>query len=577
MGKTIVIFQNTDSTPILDSVAVTATQDFSPFTVYPGTIIGSGNNNGSRVFSDCVDGDYIIKFDGNAQDELNPLFIAGPGGGVDTTVAQTSITDYHLADDAVTTVKIIDSGVTTDKIANNAIVAAKIAAGAVDGSSLADESVIKSKLGTSVFNATMEDATGWGVNYDNVTIKYTSGGIYIAALGVDTAQLAASAVETAKIADRAVTAIKIGTGSVGQVELSPAAVASSHVVDGAIGQNQLATDAVIKSKIYAGAVGTTELEDNAITSAKIADQNVTAAKLVDSSIPIEKLDTALANSMLRFPSKFAYVSPEYSDNVSPYFDNIDDAYSDVGSVQGTIMLYPGTYTTQITMTESVNIIGVDRLRCIIEIDPIAATPYGLKLSATSKSVLFKNFTLKVEPTTNLGTDVYGIWLDSPGSSWIQIEDMQLIVQPAWKSTGSPDAGMGLYVNGANFVIRNCLVQAYGGNYGYGWDAGSVNGVYLAGTTVGTIYNSQFAVRNRADSGDYTRCIYWTDTNQDVITDGCRIEIEDTGIGSVYSFAAGSAITALVQGSLYSTVGDSNVTVTSVNSTQSSNVKVREAE
>ena len=50
MGKTIIVFQGNTNIPILDAVVVTATQDFAPFTVYPGTIIATGNNNGSRVF-----------------------------------------------------------------------------------------------------------------------------------------------------------------------------------------------------------------------------------------------------------------------------------------------------------------------------------------------------------------------------------------------------------------------------------------------------------------------------------------------------------------------------------------------
>jgi len=574
MGKTIIIFQGNDNTPILDSITVTATQDFAPYSVYPGTIIGSGNDNGSRVFSDCIDGEYTIKYDGNVQNDLNPLFIAGPGGTVQAIIGQTSITDYYLADDAVTTDKIINDAVTTDKIVNNAVTAAKIAAGAVDGTGLASESVLKSKLGTSIFNTIMEDNSGWGPKFDGITISTTNGDLYVIDGGIDTNQLATDAVTAAKIADRAVTTIKVGTGAITEVELADASVDSNHIKTDAVGQTELATDSVIQSKIYAGAVGTEELEDAGVTAAKIADQNVTADKLVDASIPIEKLDTSLANSMLRFASKVVYVSPEYSDNVSPYFDNIADAYADVGSDQGTILLYPGTYTTQITMAESVNIIGIDKLRCIIEIDPPAGTPYGIKLSATSKDVLFKNFTLKVEPSFVLGVTTYGIWLDSPGSNWIRMEDLLIKVQPAGHAVTAVDTGIGFYINEANFVIQNCLVQAYGGNYLTADEDGDIEGVFLSGTTIGTIFNSQFAVRNKGGGANWANGIYWTDTNQDVIIDNCTIEVTETGSGNEYAFAAGAAITALLMGTLYSKTEDGNVTITNVESAENSNVEVR---
>lgn len=576
MGKTIFVLTDDDRNPISDSIVVTLTKTTTPFTIYTGTKIPSiGNNNGARVFTDVADGDYTVKYDGNTNSDLSPLHVAGPGTVINSTIGTGEVTWDKLADGSVVTIKIADLNVTTDKIANLAITAGKIAVGAISGSNIADGAITKAKLSSGIFATSMEDVSGWGVKVDGVTISKATGTVKVPDAGIGTTQIADAAITEALIEDGAVTTDKIASDSIDDTKLRDAAVTTDKINDAAITTAKIIDDAITIDKIFDGSISTDKISDGAVTEAKINNNAVTGSKIADGAVDIDNLELSLKNSMVRFPTDVAYVSPEFSDNVAPYFDNIPDAYASMDDVKGTIYIYPGTYTAPILMGESVNLIGMDKTRCILQIDPSASENYGIKITATNKSVLIKNLTIRVEPSTRLGVAVYGIQLDTPGSNMIRIEDILLLVQTQSSDPAVPDDAVGIDFNAANFRLENSFIQIYGGNYGTGWNGGDALGIYLHGTSIGVVSNCQVSIKNKGGASDRSTGFYYLAATDDVDITNCIIGIVDTGSATKYSFESAVANTILVMNTLYSTTKDSNTTITNVASVEDANVVIKD--
>jgi len=577
MGKTIFVLTDNNRNPISDSVVVTITKTTSPFTIYTGTKIPSGgNNNGARVFADVTDGDYTVKYDAVIQDDLSPLHIAGPGTIVSSTVGVGEILTIHIADLNVTEAKIANAAITANKIASSAITAAKIAAGAIDASSLASSSVSKAKLNSDVFSSIMEDVSGWGPKVDNLTITKSSGSLKVPANGITANEINNDAVINTKIQDGAVSTSKLAAGAVGSSQLGDDSVTAGKVQNNAIITDKISDGNITEAKIADAAVTENKIFNNSIGSEKLKDDSVTQDKIAAGAVTLENLETSLKNSLLVPPSKIAFVSPQFSDNVGPYFDNIPDAYTYIDGEKGTILLYPGTYTSPILIGDSVNLIGLDKTRCILQIDPPASTPYGIKIEATSdKQILIKNLTLRVEPSATLGTTVSGIWLDSTGSNYIRIEDTLIFVHPS-SHPSTPDDAIGINVNSSLFRFERSSLQIYGANFGTGTDGGDSYGIYLNGTSTGVISDCQISVRGKGSVSDIVCGIYWTNSSQNIDTINCTIEVTDYGSATEYSFQAGAAVTVLVMNSLYSKNAHSNITVTSIGSVMDNNVIIKDS-
>jgi hypothetical protein len=423
----------------------------------------------------------------------------------------------------------------------------------------------------------MEDVSGWGVKVDGITIDKSTGTVKVPTNGIGSLQIATSAIIEAKIATGAVTVDKIGTAAVSSDKLGTGAVITDKIGTAAVTEVKIADGSITITKIADGSVSVDKLATNSVNEDKIASGAVTTNKIGDGVININKLDVPLKNSMTRFPTDVAYVSPEFSDNVAPYFDNIPAAYEWVDDAKGTIYIYPGTYTAPILMGEAVNLIGMDKTRCIIDVVADADEPYGIKITGTSKQVLIKNLTIKVTSNDHLGTTIYGIWLDTVGSDFIRIEDCLIFTKPSIDQILT-DFCTAIYINEANFRIERSFIQAHSANYDSAWSGAGVHAIRLAGTTVGVINDCQFAVRANCGSTIQVYGISWTSSSQDVDVSNCVFEVTDYASSSnTYTFAADAAITLLAMNSLFSKNAHSNVTlVTGVGAIQSANVEVKDA-
>ena len=115
------------------------------------------------------------------------IYLDGAGSGAAVVDAMAGV-DSNLADDSVTTAKIANDAVTAAKLASDAVVTASIVDDAVTAAKLASDAVVTASIA--------DDAV-------------TTAKIADDAVGAD--QLAASAVVTASISDDAVTAAKISS------------------------------------------------------------------------------------------------------------------------------------------------------------------------------------------------------------------------------------------------------------------------------------------------------------------------------------------------------------------------------
>lgn len=575
MGKTIFVLTDDNRNPISDSIVVTLTKTTTPFTIFTGTKIPSiGNNNGARVFTDVTDGDYTVKYDGGTNSDLSPLHVAGPGTVINSTIGNGEVQTIHLADGCITTIKIADFNVTTDKLANLAVTAGKIAVGAVDGSSLADASITKAKLSSGIFASSMEDVSGWGVKVDGVTISKATGTVKVPAAGIGNNELASNAVSEIKILDNAVTNSKILDGAVITSKIPDAAIIVDKIASNAITEIKIADGAVTITKIMDGSISTAKLDNGAVTEGKIGTEAVTGSKIGVGAIGIDKLDVPLKNSMLRFPTNVAFVSPEFSDNVAPYFDNIPAAYAWIDDDQGTIYIYPGIYTSPILMGTGVNLIGMDKTRCILDITPDSSQNYGIKVTSISKPLLLKNLTIKVIASSNIGSEIYGIWFDIPGSDIVRLEDILLYVKPHSNGIVDPDAAIGIFMKTTNFRIERSFIQTVGGNYETGWSGGNSTGLSFGGSSIGVVSDCQVLVENRGGALNKCTGFYYLEATDDVDILNCTIGIVETGSGTARSFESNVVNTILVMNTLYSSTKDSNTTITNVSSIEDSNVVIK---
>jgi hypothetical protein len=140
---------------------------------------------------------------------------------------------------------------------------------------------------------TVNSATSWSI--DAGVIDSTK----IAALAVQTSDLAdnavsavkiaAGAVTTAKLADSAVDSAKIAALAVQTSDIADNAVTTGKILNAAVTTAKLAADAVDSTKVIAGGLAGSDLADNAITSGKILNGAVTTAKIADSAVDSAKI------------------------------------------------------------------------------------------------------------------------------------------------------------------------------------------------------------------------------------------------------------------------------------------------
>jgi len=460
MGKTILILKDNSGNPISDAVVVTLKSKVSPFTEYSSILEPvSGNSNGARIFNGLPANDYDLKYDGTIQTNLSPLFIAGPEIGIPWSPGAGSVDTTNLADRAITTIKIGTSAVTSNELADNSIVNSKLVDNSVSSIKVANGSITKTKLSSNVFGSGMlSTSTGWQPNLDSSTLDYDPN---------NKIELKTGAVSTSFLADNAVTAVKVAAN--------------------AITQSKIADGSIIKSKIGTGAVGIDALEAGAVTSIALGANAVTASKIGTGAVTFDKLDSTATSLINKVPTKVAYVSPAYSDNVSPYFDNITQAVADVQAVAGTVIVEPGIYIENIKLGASVNIIGIDKTKCIINWVPTSLNPAAIDITGIdSEDILIKNLTIKCLSDHNINIPSYGIRLTGANGSFVRGEDLLIKVKSKNDSV-SPEESFGIHTSSSDYIFERCQIEVEGGQHLASGTGANAYGVYINTTSLG-IFN-----------------------------------------------------------------------------------------
>lgn len=573
MGKTISRFYNDNSIPVQDAVAVTLTMVASPFTVFTGSLIppAGGQNNGMRVWSNLAAGDYTVKYNAVTQSDLSPLYIAGTQTPPSSTIAIHSINTVDIDLAGLGSDAIADNAITSAKILDNAITAAKLGTASIAAVNIVDGSLTKAKLSSGIFNAVMQDVSGWGPRYDGVTLGTGTAGLKINDNGVSTLQLADDAVTADKLGAESVTALKIGTSVIQTVHIANDAITTALLANEAIDSTKIGTGAVIGINIGTGVITAINMGTSSITAFAIEDGAITSTKIGTNVIGLTQLDAATRNAMTRFASREAHVSPEFSDNIYPFFDNIADAYASVVADQGTIIVHPGTYLEQVTLTDSVNIIGTDKTRCIIQWIPTATLPTTIVINAVgSADILISNLTIKATgPAANINAKIYGIHITDVTTRIVRLDNVLIKVEGSADNT-NPDIAAGIYFTNGDFQIKNCEIEVTGGALLVSGTAGRAIGIQTSGTSDGSVVGTRIKTIPGTGTGGTSVGIFFETNTENIVVDSCVID-SDT-----YSFAASATFTPTIMNTQYKVATDSNVQATKTfSSTLNANVEVKQ--
>lgn len=582
MGKTIARFYDNTGNPVSDATTVTLTRVLTPFTVYTGTLVpsGGGYNNGMRIFESVAEGDYVVKYGGVTQTELSNLYIPGPPTPPGTTIGVGQITSTNIADNAITNTKIINNAVTAAKIQDGAITSAKIGSAVVAGINIAAGAISKSNLGANIFNDTMEDTgSGWGLKYDNATIvKNGTGRVLVGTSSITAVQLADNAVTANKILANAVTSAKIGTGVITGTHIANSTIEATHLGIGSVQTTHLGTGVVTTTNIADNAITGSKIGTGVVTTTNIADNAITSSKIGTSVIGINQLELALRNSMLRFPSKVAFVSPEFSDNEAPYFDNLEDAITSVQADNGTVYIYPGTYLGYAGLGASVNLIGMDKTRCIIQANNTEQYALYISNMTAGKDILIKDITLKLNRVASAANPTYGIYSINANGALLRLENLIISVVGSNNAVTIPDT-YGVYLNNTAFILKDSQVEVRGGDkLTSNGNGGLAYGIYLINaSTVGTITDTRAKARGGAKYGTgiegVSKGIYWGSTNPDVILESCTIDI-NSAIANSTPLDAISSMAPTVLNCLYNDANGANIQTTKlVGNTQDTNILI----
>jgi hypothetical protein len=467
MGKTLILLRDTEGNPIDDSITVQLTQTFSPFASFTGTLnpVG-GNSNGFRMFTNLTAGDYNLKYNSVTQSDVSPLYIPGPPPvAVAQTIKELEIDYYHIRDGAIRKDHISSAAVGSIQLEDNAVNTNKLANNSVTSVKLVDASISKLKLNADVFSAKMEDLDdGWAPKLDLQTLGFkTTGHIELKDLGVTSAKLNDNAVTGPKLANNAVSNLKIADNAVTETKIADEAIKTVKIAVGAITTDRIGSAVITTEKLSTGAVTAEKLSTASVTAEKLGPGAVTKEKLATGAISLEKLDNQTRNAFTRPPRDVVYVSPTYTDNIGPYFDNIQQAVDfAIEQDYKTVLVNPGNYYQNVLINGSISLIGVDKTKCIINATPSAAKPYGIKISgAASEDLFLSNLSIYCISDNLAPTDAYGLTCDNTLDRNIHAKD--LIIKTKGLNGSNPRNAIGLKIGASKITLDDCYVEAIGGN------------------------------------------------------------------------------------------------------------------
>jgi hypothetical protein len=638
MGKTIARFYGSNSQPVSDETVVTLTQAFGSYTVFPSILIpaGGGEDNGMRVFTDVVEGDYIVKYDGNTQTDLSNLFVAGPGSPIATTVGYQVISDYNIVPGGIGEVSIANDAITSNKIANNAVTSGKIGTAVISGINMVDNAitsskiqngaVIESKLGTgavtsdkiangsiisikipggAIYNSQinsganispsklaitdsltkiiMSNLAGYKGNWVELTgdVTLNSGGTSIIGLQKVTGDKLATTVGYDHTFEGDITfeafgtfnsnvffnsTVSLGTGS--QIissytgnQLNLATLPPNcYPVEGLNWCYHAGTSAVTITNIWEDAtiklgaefIFTIAYDSNLIVTFKdtgnltlVSDTfSLIAGKTITFRCYGENDFREVSRSHyddFQYPTKVAYISPNFATNNPPFFDNFADAYNSLGTYgpgEGTMIVYPGTYIVSQEFLSGMSIIGTDKSRCILQCMPTALNNYVMKFTDYgSQDSLLKDLTLFVSGTDAVNIEVFGIKLQNANIGFVKIENCDILVAQG-STTSSAKPAKGIYCDNSNLIIKDSIIEIAAGQLSAGTSAFAY-GLYITEGSKVQVTNSKFKAYSR-DGDGYS--VYYEGL---IGTSGIAFYQNDIFWSTTAMMGAGTAITPLV--------------------------------
>lgn len=577
MGKTVFTCRDSNGNPVEDSVTVKLIKHTTPFTEYTGTLDPpAGNSNGVRVFVDLPEDEYDLEFEGVTQSNVSPLFIPGPIVPTAPVLGAGVVDTVNIANDAVTIDKMADDSVGADQIVNGSINNLKLAVDSVPTNAIQGAAVTKSKLNPDVFSQGMKDylAGGWEPNVDDVKIGYNgSRELTVKAGSIDEAEIVDGAVTASKFGDHSITGIKIGTSAIEAYHISAASIIEEHIATRSITQTKIGTSAIIAEHIADGVLTAIKIGTGEIKAYHIEDGSISGTKIGTGVISANNLDALLQeNITIRYPTDMVFVSPQFINNSTPYFDNITDAIDYVVSAgMKTVYIYPGTYQEEISISDSISLIGADPDKCVIQLTPSVGHYIAVNMSSIgSDHIYLNNLTIKCISDHTASVNAIAIKAVDTISKSVILKNVY-IKAAGQNSASAPQNAIGIQAYNAKVICDDVYMEVQGGNHLSGGTGANGYGVEI--THVDDDISFRGRILAKAGTGGTSGKAYgikFTAISPHLVIDKSVFETDDE---TIY---AESSVTPVFMSTEYKSAVSSNVQITKfVNVTEDTNVKVKE--